>query len=113
LARDSSQHRPDRRVRKFALGKAEAVPGEHVRATFLGDARELPEEPALADPGVAGQEDRRELAHSCALEGFQERGELLPTADELGARNAARHRRIIPPSRPQTAARRPLSGDAI
>jgi len=98
LAREHSQHRPDRRVRKLALGEADAVAGEHACAAFVGDALELPQEPALADAGVTGQEDGRELTPGRALKSIKERGELSPTPNELGTRNTPRHVSIIPPS---------------
>jgi hypothetical protein len=60
------------------------VPDEDAGAGVPGPGLELGDEPALADPGLAGDERERRNARRRAAERAFESGELVRAADERG-----------------------------
>jgi hypothetical protein len=69
----SAEHLGEREVRERAVAEVKTVPGEHLPALGVGQVAELGEEPGLADPGVAGQQNG-------------------PGRDAVGVRTDAEHR---------------------
>ena len=84
LARDRAQRVDQRGVGDRGAAQLEAVADEHAGAGGGGARLELGDEPALADPGLPGDEREGGNARRRAAERAVESGELVRAADERG-----------------------------
>ena len=83
------------RVRHAMTAHLEARAREHVRAALGRRAGEPFEQPGLADPGLAGDDDRPAIAVARLREGVAEARELRPTPDEPLGLGPGHGRRMI------------------
>ena len=84
---DGAEQVDERQIGQADVAEVDAVAGEHPHAAFGGPGGQLVEQPGLADPGVAGEQDGGGPARLRALDMRQQAGELIGPAHQ---------RRVVP-----------------
>ena len=80
-----------RRVGQLAVAKLDALAAEHARAIVARLARQLAQQPRLADARLAGHERQRRAARVGVAHGLHERRELVVAADQAAADGGGGH----------------------
>ena len=85
------------RVRELIVAELDAGAAEDAGVELAGEVDDLVQQPRLADPGLAREEDQRRVAAGGVAERPLELGELVAAADETGAADALGHASSVPP----------------
>ena len=96
---ERAQRRDEGRVGHLALGELDAGAADHADVVGLGRGDQLREQPALADAGLAGEE-QDEWQRGVVRERLPELGELLFPADEAAAADPLHCATEYAPDRP-------------